>query len=63
MNNLRDEMEIDNAFTKQRILSQNNTFKTAFTATLGFYAGQTVATFLGIGTFAIVGYLAYKIFN
>lgn len=52
-NNLEEEA------LKYRILSKNNTFKTAFTATLGFYAAQFVATILGLGTLGLVIFIAY----
>lgn len=48
---------------KRKILSKNNTFRTAFMATLGFYAGQTVATLLGALTILGVFAVLYKIFN
>lgn len=55
--NLEDEM------LKSRILSKNGTFKTAFKATLGFYAGQFVATMFGllvVGGALSLAYLAFK---
>lgn len=36
-------------------------FKTAFMATMGFYAAQTVATFLGLGTIAVGGFAVWAI--
>lgn len=52
-NDLEEEM------LKSRVLSKNNTFKTAFKATLGFYAGQFVATVLGLLTIGLIGSLIY----
>lgn len=46
---------------KQQILIQNNTFKTAFTATLGFYAGQFVATILGVGVVSGAIFVVYEL--
>ncbi len=48
---------------KSRVLSQNGTFKTAFTATMGFYTAQLVVKIMGIGTFILIGVVAYKLFN
>lgn len=52
---------LEEELLKTRVLSKNNTFKSAFSATLGFYAAQTLVTFLGFGTFFLVGYIAYRI--
>lgn len=36
-------------------------FKTAFMATIGFYAAQTVATFLGLSVLAVGGLILWAI--
>jgi len=47
--------------TKNRILSQNKTFKTAFVATLGFYTGQFVVTILGLGVIGLIFFIGYQL--
>lgn len=58
MNNLNNDIE--EVVLKNRILSQNNTFKTAFTATLGFYAAQLLATVLGLAVIGSVVFIGYE---
>ena len=55
--------DFEEELVKQRILSRNNTFKTAFKATLGFYAAQTLVTFFGLGTIGLTIFVLYKLFN
>ncbi len=52
---------LEDLVLKNRVLSKNNTFKAAFTATLGFYAGQFVATLLGLGTIGMVIFVIYEL--
>jgi len=40
--------KLENDIAKNHILSTNNTFKTAFKATLGYYAGRFVAGLIEI---------------
>jgi hypothetical protein len=49
---MRDDLE--NVVLKNRVLSQNSTFKTAFNATMGYYAAQFVGTLLGLATIALI---------
>jgi len=51
----------DEELTKNRILSENKTFKAAFTATLGYYAARMLVTFLGITLFCGTIFLIYKL--
>lgn len=55
--------DIEEELVKSRILSKNNTFKSAFMATLGFYAGQTVATLLGLLSIGLLVFIVYLIFK
>lgn len=55
--------DFEDEMVKNRIISKNGTFKTAFKATLGFYAGQATATLFGllvIGGALGLAYLAFK---
>lgn len=47
---------------KERVLNQNSTFKTAFKATMGFYAAQFVATLLGLTVLGIVLFVGVGIY-
>lgn len=60
MENLTTQ-DLEQMRLKERILTQNDTFKTAFTATLGFYAGQFVATVLGITVFSGLIFVVYEL--
>jgi hypothetical protein len=57
--------DLEKQILKTKILSNNSTFKTAFTATLGFYAARMVATILGLITIGsiivVVGFIVYEL--
>lgn len=48
---------------KDRILNKNITFKTAFKATLGFYAAQVVVGLVRLALLAGFCVVIYKIFK
>lgn len=52
--------DLENSMLKNRILSENKTFKTAFVATLGFYAGQFVSTVIGFTIMLGLIFVLYK---
>lgn len=52
--------DLEDLALKTLIISKNNTFKTAFKATLGFYVGQFVATILGLLVIVFTIYILYK---
>ncbi len=63
-NDQNDQNDVEEQLLKQRIVSNNITFKSAFKATLGFYAAQFVSTLLGlvtITTVVVLGTLLYKL--
>lgn len=45
----------------KRELEKSISFKTVFNATLGFYAGQTIAMLLGLLTFAAISLAMYAV--
>jgi hypothetical protein len=51
VNNTNNDLE--ETMLKNKVLSNNLTFKTAFKATMGFYAAQFVATLLGLGVLGV----------
>jgi hypothetical protein len=53
----------DEELTKNRILSENKTFKAAFTATLGYYAGRALVHFLTLIILASVAFIFYKLLH
>lgn len=55
--------DLEGEMLKNRILSKNGTFKTAFKATLGFYAGQFVATLFGLLFFASLAAIAVLLYK
>lgn len=61
MNNTNNDLE--ETMLKNRVLSNNLTFKTAFKATMGFYAAQFVVTLMGLGVLAtailVIGLLVH----
>lgn len=55
--------DLNDQIVKQRVLSQNSTFKTAFSATLGFYAARSLINLVGLSVFATVIFVLYNIFK
>jgi hypothetical protein len=51
----------DEELTKNRILTQNTTFKAAFKATLGYYAATALVHLATVGLLASLCYIVYKL--
>jgi hypothetical protein len=58
---MREREDWDEILVKQQILSKNNTFKTAFKATLGYYAARALVNFVGLGVFGLIVFTVYKL--